>query len=63
MPSDALRVRHAELTNEAILRALVDVIREGGVHDFNVHKVADAAGVSHRTVYRYYATREPCSRA
>jgi len=47
-----------ELAREAILRALADVIVEEGVHNFSVQTVADRAGVSHRTVYRYFPSRE-----
>jgi len=47
-----------KLTREVILRALSDVIVEQGVHDFSVQTVADRAGVSHRTVYRHFASRE-----
>lgn len=37
---------------------MVSVIVEEGVHAFTVQNVADRAGVSHRTVYRYYPSRE-----
>lgn len=53
-----LRQRHTALTRETILRALVDVISEGGLAGFSVQEVADRAGVSHRTVYRYYPSRD-----
>lgn len=45
-------------TEERILAALVDVLVEGGLPGFSVQQVADRAGVSHRTVYRYFPTRE-----
>lgn len=54
----SLRQRKVEETKRSILEALVDVIREGGVSDFSIQAVADRAGVSHRTVYRYFPTRE-----
>jgi len=47
-----------ELTKELILRGLADVILDEGVHAFSVQAVADRAGVSHRTVYRHFSTRE-----
>jgi len=47
-----------EFTKEVILRGLADVILEEGVHAFSVQAVADRAGVSHRTVYRHFNTRE-----
>jgi len=46
------------LAKEVILRALADVIVDQGVHGFSVQSVADRAGVSHRTVYRHFASRE-----
>jgi AcrR family transcriptional regulator len=45
-------------TRDRILDAVVDVVTREGVHAFTVQNVADAAGVSHRTVYRHFATRE-----
>jgi AcrR family transcriptional regulator len=45
-------------TRDHILDALVEVVTREGVHAFTVQKVADAAGVTHRTVYRHFATRE-----
>lgn len=52
-----LRGRHAELTRTLILEALAGLLAEG-VTDFSVQDVADRAGLSHRTVYRHFATRE-----
>lgn len=48
----------AKPTKERILEALVEVILEGGLPGFSVQEVADRAGVSHRTVYRHFPTRE-----
>lgn len=45
-------------TREQILNALVDVVLHEGVHAFSVQHVAKRAGVSHRTVYRHFPTRE-----
>lgn len=45
-------------TTDRILDALVEVILEGGLPGFSVQEVADRAGVSHRTVYRHFPTRE-----
>lgn len=52
-----LRQRHASLTRSAILDAVTDLLADGAL-DFTVQGVADRAGVSHRTVYRYFDTRE-----
>lgn len=48
----------SKATTERILDALVDVILEGGLPGFSVQEVADRAGVTHRTVYRHFPTRE-----
>src|SRR5262245_54767459 len=45
-------------TRRAILEAMVDVIMEADGIGFSVQAVADRAGVSHRTIYNYFPTRE-----
>lgn len=45
-------------TRQRILDALAGVVLEGGLSDFSVQGVADRCGVSHRTVYRHFPTRE-----
>jgi AcrR family transcriptional regulator len=52
------RLEAKQDTRERILDAVVDVVTREGVHAFTVQNVANAAGVSHRTVYRHFATRE-----
>ncbi len=44
-------------TRRAILDAVAEVITEGGLMEFSVQKVADSAGVTHRTVYNHFPTR------
>lgn len=53
-PVDARAARSREL----IMNALADVVADKGVSGFSVQEVADRAGVSHRTVYRHYDSRE-----
>jgi AcrR family transcriptional regulator len=53
-----LRARQAAGTREEILRALAAEFAEGGVRDFSVARVAERAGVSERTVYRHFPTRD-----
>lgn len=53
----ALRAQHAEFTRDLILDALAHLIVERGLNDFSVQQVADQAGISHRTVCRYYPSR------
>lgn len=45
-------------TRERILAALAEVVLDGGLPDFSVQGVADRCGISHRTVYRHFPTRE-----
>lgn len=57
-PQLALRDRQVELTRDLILQALADLIGEGRLAEFSIQEVADRAGVSLRTVYRHFASRE-----
>src|SRR5262245_60328768 len=45
-------------TRRAILEAMADVITETNGIAFSVQAVADRAGVTHRTIYNYFPTRE-----
>jgi AcrR family transcriptional regulator len=45
-------------TRLAILEAMVDVIMETDGIGFSVQAVADRAGVTHRTIYNHFPTRE-----
>ena len=45
-------------TRRAILEAMVDVIMEADGIGFSVQAVADRAGVTHRTIYNHFQTRE-----
>lgn len=54
----ALRDRQVELTRDLILEALAGLIAEGRLAEFSIQDVADSAGVSLRTVYRHFASRE-----
>ena len=50
--------RHTEATRKAIVEAAAELFldrRRGGV---SVQEVADRAGLTHRTVYRYFPTRQ-----
>ena len=52
------RAQAKEDTRRAIVQALIDVIRDDGVHAFSMQNVADKAGVALRTVYRHFDSRE-----
>jgi AcrR family transcriptional regulator len=52
------RKAHAEETRTSILRALVDLIVDEGPGTISIPQVAERAGVSVRTVYHYFPTKE-----
>jgi AcrR family transcriptional regulator len=54
----SLRDQHAAATRERILGAVADLLERGDAEELTVPGVADASGVSLRTIYRYYPTRE-----
>jgi AcrR family transcriptional regulator len=56
--SSPVRDEGKEATRAKILDALVRVVIDDGVHAFSVATVAARAGISHRTVYRHFASRE-----
>lgn len=53
-----LRERQVEQVREAIIDAAVGLLESGQLEQMTVPQVAQAAGVSLRTVYRYFPTRE-----
>ena len=59
-PADgpSLREQQAELTRELILEAVADRLERDDPTDISVPEIAAASGVSLRTVYRYYPTRQ-----
>src|SRR5690242_13911026 len=57
-PTATLREQHADATRERILSAVADLLEADGGEELTVPRVAEASGVSLRTIYRYYATRE-----
>lgn len=54
----SLRRRHSELTRDLILRTVAELLDEGAASELAVPEVARRSGVSLRTVYRYFPTRE-----
>ena len=53
----SLRDQQAELTRELIVRAFVELLQNDHPDAITYPQVAEAAGVSLRTVYRYFPTR------
>jgi AcrR family transcriptional regulator len=58
MTSPSLREEHALATRQRILGAVADLLEREGAEDVTVPAVAETSGVSLRTIYRYYPTRE-----
>lgn len=54
----ASNTRHIQATRQAILDAGVELLLERRDDGFTVQDVADRAGLTHRTVYRYFPTRQ-----
>jgi len=57
-PTASLRDRQADLTRHAILEAVAQEIGDAGLDELSFRRVAERAGVSERTVYRHFPTRE-----
>lgn len=54
-----LRERQTELTRTAIIDAATELLFGSGTpENFTMQAVADAAGVSHRTLYRHFPSRQ-----
>jgi len=53
-----LRYRQVEQTRRLILEALAEQLADAGLSDFSIPRLAQRAGVSLRTVYRYFPTRD-----
>lgn len=47
-----------ELTRELILRATAETVADDPLLGFSMQEVADRAGVSHRSLYRYFPNRK-----
>jgi AcrR family transcriptional regulator len=56
--SSPLRAEQAEQTRQRIVQAAVDLLSEGDAGDLSMPDVAARAGVSVRTVYRSFATKD-----
>ena len=53
-----LREHQAERTRELILDAATQQLSDGGIQELNIPRIARRAGISIRTVYRHFPTRE-----
>lgn len=57
-PQRSIRAENAERTRIRILDAVVDLVSSRGDCDFTMPEVAAASGVSLRTLYRYFPSRD-----
>jgi len=55
---NSLRQRHVEQTREVILGALTEQLAKEGFSDFDIPSLARRAGVSVRTIYRHFGSRD-----
>jgi AcrR family transcriptional regulator len=58
IPRSALVARQTDLTQRLILEAALEVAAETPTEPLSVRATAKRAGMSERTVFRYFATRE-----
>jgi len=56
--SSEVRESAKDETRQGIIQAVITVILHEGVHAFTMQNVADKAGISLRTVYRHFESRE-----
>lgn len=57
-PRSNLRIEQAARTRARIMDAITTLVRERGDYEFTMPEIATAAGVSLRTLYRYFPTRQ-----
>ena len=58
MTSVSLREQHAEAARARILAAVAELLERGEAEEVTMPGIAEASGISLRTVYRYFPTRE-----
>lgn len=58
MTEPSLAERRRRTTRDEIAHAAIDLFTERGFDNVSMAAVADAAGISRRTLYRYFATKD-----
>lgn len=54
----SLRAKQVEMSRELILNTVVDILERNGLEGLSMPAIAEASGVSLRTLYRYFPTRD-----
>ena len=54
----SLSDRHTDATQKLIISTAIELLETGGVTDLTVRGVAKRAGMSERTIFRYFPSRE-----
>ncbi|MBI1359363.1 MAG: TetR family transcriptional regulator [Alphaproteobacteria bacterium] len=62
-PKESLRDAHKDLTRERILEAAIECLNDEELDQLTMEGVAAKAGVTKRTIYRHFATREELLKA
>jgi AcrR family transcriptional regulator len=58
MPEEMPRRRDWYETRDLILSTFARMVVNDGLRDVSIQQVADRAGITHRTIYRHFATRQ-----
>lgn len=53
-----LRRQQQEMTTEAIMAAVEELILQGRIHNFTIQQVTELASVSYASVYKHFSSRE-----
>jgi len=54
----SLNEKHAEMTRELVLEAVIELIKDHEVDSLSLKKIAEHAGMSERTLYRHFSNRD-----
>jgi AcrR family transcriptional regulator len=57
-PKPSLSERHSDLSQRVILDAAVELLERAPVAELSIRAIAKHAGISERTVFRHFATRD-----